>query len=409
MADTDAEQRLFDHQGGIAAPWYEGRSISEEKREFFRDRAQRSREAKLRAETDPSSSDVHPINVPRLDPGHLMPQLDRSELRSLSLFSGGGGLDLGFDRAGFVHAGSYDTLDAAGKTLRLNRPDWIVNSGEDGDVRDLDWRPLRGEIDVVHGGPPCQPFSIAGRQRGVDDERNMLPEFARAVTEIRPRAFVMENVPAIAGQKFAKYLDQVLYEPLKTYTVATFKLAAPSFGIPQTRKRCFFVGFDRKRASSAFHQPKPTHEFQPDERPDASDGSHSRRCMGTREALGLPSIGFDTLAPTLRSTLTGPRHTTSILNSAAAQKVWAALQIWPNGVAATREAAQAFAAENGHFRMAVADCAVLQGFPADWAFHGAVYLALGQVGNSVAPPVAYQVAKAVRAALDDQTSDVSGS
>jgi DNA (cytosine-5)-methyltransferase 1 len=85
--------------------------------------------------------------------------------------------------------------------------------------------------------------------------------------------------------------------------------------------------------------------------------------LGAREALGLPSIGCDALAPALGSTLTGPRHTTSVLSSASAQKAWARLHIWPNGVAATRDAAQQFVPENGHFRLSVADCAVLQGFP----------------------------------------------
>ncbi len=408
MSEAEADDRLLDHRGGISAPWYEARSITDEKREFFREKARRSREAKLSAEMDPQRSGAHPINVPLLDPEDLMPQLERSELVSLSLFSGGGGLDLGFDRAGFTHAASYDTLAASGETLRLNRPDWVVHAGEDGDVRDLDWRPLRGAIDVLHGGPPCQPFSVAGRQRGVDDERNLLPEFARAVLEVRPRAFVMENVPAIAGRKFSPYLTKALFEPLSAYAMTSFKLAAPDFGVPQTRKRCFFVGFDDEAAVSRFRPPEPTHEFRAEKQGGALDRPPRERCMGAREALGLPAIGSDALAPTLRSTLTGPRHTTSVLNSAASQKTWAALQIWPNGVAADREAAQAFPAENGHFRMAVPDCAVLQGFPSGWAFHGAVYMALGQVGNSVAPPVAYQVAKAVRSALADQCSDPGG-
>ena len=121
--------------------------------------------------------------------------------------------------------------------------------------------------------------------------------------------------------------------------------------------------------------------------------------MGVRGALGLGSIGIDALAPTLRSTLTGPRHTTSILSSVSAQRKWRALRIWPNGVAATREAASAFPAANGHFRLSVADCALLQGFPAAWKFDGAVYMSLGQIGNSVSPPMAYQLGLAVGQAL----------
>lgn len=122
-----------------------------------------------------------------LDPADLMPVVAAHQLPALSLFSGGGGLDLGFTRAGFAHVAAYDTLEAAGHTLRQNRPDWTVHAGADGDVKGVDWRAHRDELAVIHGGPPCQPFSVAGRQRGREDERNLLPEFVRAVREARRR------------------------------------------------------------------------------------------------------------------------------------------------------------------------------------------------------------------------------
>jgi len=75
------------------------------------------------------------------------------------------------------------------------------------------------------------------------------------------------------------------------------------------------------------------------------------------------------------------------------------LQIWPNGVQSTRQKASAFPAKDDHFRLSVQDCGLLQGFPEEWRFAGAVYEVLGQIGNSVAPPVAYAVAKAVADAL----------
>lgn len=121
--------------------------------------------------------------------------------------------------------------------------------------------------------------------------------------------------------------------------------------------------------------------------------------MGVREALGLPDIGFDTLAPTLRSGLTGPRHITSILNSVSALKVWNQLQIWPNGVARSRELASAYVAKNNHFRLSVADCMLIQGFPVNWPFGPPVYVALGLIGNAVAPPMAYHLALEVSVAL----------
>src|SRR5438128_482609 len=196
---------LHDHQGGTTAPWYEARDLTDDEREFFRQRALRSREAKLAALEAPAPQDFSP-HRPALDPADLMPGVAPHLLPALSLFSGGGGLDLGFERAGFAHVGAFDTLEAAGETLSANRPGWTVRSGDAGDVRGVDWRQYRGELAVLHGGPPCQPFSVAGRQRGHRDARNMLPEFVRAVTESRPLTFVCENVAALAGPKFAPYL-----------------------------------------------------------------------------------------------------------------------------------------------------------------------------------------------------------
>ena len=399
---TDASDTLFDHQGGTAAPWYEGWDLTEEKREFFRQTSLRSREAKLRAlSADPV--DAEALHRPRLDPSDLMPRVSQHMLPALSLFSGGGGLDLGFERAGYRHVASFDTLEPAGETLRTNRPDWTVNSGEAGDVRRIDWHRYRGELAVIHGGPPCQPFSVAGRQRGSEDARNMLPEFARAVDEAEPLAFVCENVPALAGPKFASYLRETLFEPLsRSYRMTMFKLSAHDYGVPQLRHRVFFVGFRRSQDAARFAPPDPTHRADHLARgPQAAATANPLQpTMGAREALGLPKTSVDALAPTLRSTLTGPRHTTSILSSVSAQRTWEMLGLWPNGVARSRAAASRFPTDNGHVRLAVADCAVLQGFPSWWRFEGAVYMSLGQIGNSVSPPVAYRVALAVAQALD---------
>lgn len=329
-----------------------------------------------------------------------MPAVAAHHLPALSLFSGGGGLDLGFERAGFAHVASYDTLPAAGDTLRLNRPRWTVHSGQQGDVREVDWRPYRGEVAVLHGGPPCQPFSVAGRQRGDADERNMVPEFVRAVQAIRPLAFVAENVAALAGPKFAPYLQQAFFGPLESsYRITTVRLSAHSFGVPQVRHRVFFVGFRAARNARRFRAPESTWRSDHLRRGSHTASEDLPVMRGVRSALGLADSGFDDLAPTLRSTLTGPRHTTSILSSASAQRAWADLGIWPSGVARSRLAASRFPSPNGHLRLAVADCSLLQGFPSEWAFSGPVYMALGQIGNSVAPPVGYHVARAVARAL----------
>ena len=190
-----------------------------------------------------------------------------------------------------------------------------------------------------------------------------------------------------------------------------FTLNAAGFGVPQVRKRVIFVGIKRTKKAKTYQIPEELYDYshlRPSKKEIATntlslfeEKKEKPKCMGVREALGLADIGHDTIAPTLRCTLTGPRSTTSILSSTSAQKIWNAIEIWPNGVQLTREKASAFETKNGTFRLSVPDCAILQGFPEDWKFYGPVYKALGQIGNSVAPPMAYHIAKSIAQALRD--------
>ena len=209
-----------------------------------------------------------------------------------------------------------------------------------------------------------------------------------------PEAFVAENVPGLLDPKFRKYVDEIILSPLTPdYHIIKFKAVASDFGVPQVRTRVIFVGFRSPKAANSFQIPEPTHL------PQDSLFSSGRFTLGAREALGLKDIGFDCFSPTLRSGFTGPRKSTSILNSKASQQVWEKLHIWPNGVQKSRADAVMFPPENGHFRLSVQDCAILQGFPEDWIFQGATYQILGQIGNSVCPPVAYAIARSVSKAL----------
>lgn len=379
-------------------------ALTDKEREKYRKISRESRLAKLDAMKGLHDR-VHEVNIPVLAPETLMPQSERHDLTALSLFSGGGGLDLGIDRAGFQHTASYELIPICKETLLLNRPDWTVYGGPDeGDVTKVDWTPFRGQIDLIHGGPPCQPFSIAGAQKGQEDERNMWGEFNRAVHAIRPQAFIAENVLGMLHPKFEGFIRKYIVEPLSNYHIVKFQLSAPDFGVPQVRNRVFFVGFRDKNKQERFRVPAPTHSwryFSPKSRTEQLSlfADKLPHTMGVREALGLPDIGFDNLGPTIRSAFTGKRNTTSVLNSSAGQKSWGDMKIWPNGVQADRDKASAFPAKNKHFRLSVQDVALIQGFPADWKFAGAVYQVLGQIGNSVAPPVAYHLAKNLLTAL----------
>jgi DNA (cytosine-5)-methyltransferase 1 len=362
--------------------------LTDEQRQAYRDTSLKAklRKAELIRNFDPVETTMSLLS-PRLDPAVLMPQLQSNGLATLSLFSGGGGLDLGFERSGFEHVASYEILDICGKTLQNNRPGWKVFTGESGNVQNANWRLYSG-VDIIQGGPPCQPFSTAGKQVGAADPRNMWPEFVRCVLSLKPKAFIAENVPGLMDEKFSEFVQNYIIDPLiGTYSIKKFVLRSEDFGVPQARKRVFFIGFKNPRHMERFISPQATH------------GLGLNPYNFARHSIGLPDIGYDALVPTLRSGFTGPRKTTSVVNSKASMILWNKLGIWPHGVQPTPLQAAIYPPENGHHRLSGRDCGILQGFPLEWQFAGAAYQILGQIGNSVSPPVAYAVARNVATAL----------
>ncbi len=187
---------------------------------------------------------------------------------AIDLFSGVGGLSLGLEAAGFHVAVDVEIEDISGRYAQHNFPLSKVLSGETlGDVKNIDGSALRrhanvrtrGEIALVAGGPPCQGFSIAGKKTGVDPLNDLVDDFARIVLDARPLAFLMENVPGITTQG-SKKLAACVRELRKEYDVADPEvLCAWHFGVPQTRRRVFIVGF-RKDLGVTPSLPQPTHE-----------------------------------------------------------------------------------------------------------------------------------------------------
>ncbi|MBU6321310.1 MAG: DNA (cytosine-5-)-methyltransferase [Patescibacteria group bacterium] len=209
-------------------------------------------------------------------------------MRSIELFAGCGGLGFGIAEAGFEHVLVVENDARACATLRFNAErgvnhfrDWRV---EQVDVRDVDFSRMAGTIDLVSGGPPCQPFSIGGKHKGPTDQRNMWPEAIRAVRESRPKAFVFENVRGLLRPAFSDYLDfirlQLSYpsvindgnwrigleklgklaekgEPPE-YHVVIQGINAADYGVPQKRHRAIVMGV---RSDIATHVvfPRPTH------------------------------------------------------------------------------------------------------------------------------------------------------
>ena len=129
--------------------------------------------------------------------GSLKNQMN--SLSTLELCAGAGGQALGYDQAGFEHVGLVEIDKHACATLRLNRPSWNVLQR---DLNEFDGSGFKG-IDLITGGLPCPPFSVAGKQLGTHDERNLFPAAIRLVDEIRPRAVMIENVRGILDAVFA--------------------------------------------------------------------------------------------------------------------------------------------------------------------------------------------------------------
>lgn len=205
-------------------------------------------------------------------------------MKSVELFAGAGGLGMGVGRAGFEHVAVVEVDKWACDTLNENTT-WPLYRG---DIREYNYSSLEDSIDLISGGPPCQPFSMGGRHRAFLDPRDMFPEAARAVRELRPQAFIFENVKGLEREAFSNYLEYVRLslrhpeiapngdekwlehhqrlEDHETrgaldglhYNVVVRLLNAADYGVPQHRERVFIVGI-RSDLGVPWHYPDPTH------------------------------------------------------------------------------------------------------------------------------------------------------
>ena len=165
------------------------------------------------------------------------------KLKVLSLFSGCGGLDLGFKNAGYEVVAAIDNWQDALNTVQNNFPKSTVINLDLGEFNKHNFDQFKNEVDVVIGGPPCQGFSISGK-RDVDDPRNKLYQgFLKVVKHVNPKAFVMENVPNLVSMDNGEILKKILGDFKNLGYCLEYKvLTASDFGVPQNRKRVFIVG-----------------------------------------------------------------------------------------------------------------------------------------------------------------------
>jgi len=307
-------------------------------------------------------------------------------LAAIEICAGGGGQALGLEMAGFEHAAVVEIDAAACATLRGNRPNWKVIET---DLHGFDARPYRG-VDLLAGGVPCPPFSIAGKQLGADDERDLFPVALRLVREVRPRAIMLENVRGLAGSKFATYRENILSELERLgYRSGWRLLNASDFGVPQLRPRFILVALQAKYAD-LFEWPQPE-ERAPTVGETLLDLMMSRGWGGASRWAEVASR----IAPTVVGG--SKKHGGPDLGPTRARHQWQQLGV--DGLGIANDPPSAEFPSDGQPRLTVRMVARLQGFPDTWEFLGKKTSAYRQVGNAFPPPVARAVGKAIFKAL----------
>jgi DNA (cytosine-5)-methyltransferase 1 len=306
-------------------------------------------------------------------------------LTSVELCAGAGGQALGLEAAGFQHLALVEVDQHACETLRHNRPKWNVVEDylENFDIATC------GKPDLLAAGVPCPPFSMAGKQLGSDDERDLFPSALELVEQAEPRAVLFENVRGLLASAFDNYRDQ-LTKRLESlgYTVFWSLLNASDYGVPQLRPRTVVVAVEADHAER-FAWPDPSNA------PTPTVGEALYPLMASRGWKGADA--WRERANRIAPTLVGgsKKHGGPDLGPTRAKRAWADLGVNAHTLADEPPSSDF----EGVPRLTVPMTAILQGFPTDWRFSGRKTAAYRQVGNAFPPPVAQAVASSIALAL----------
>lgn len=372
-----------------------------------------------------------------------------SKRTSIELFTGAGGLALGLEQSGWHHSALIERDEHACSTIHLNEAlghplakGWRLFPE---DVRWIRYSEIAQHVDMVAGGPPCQPFSLGGKHRAFQDSRDMFPEAVRAVREIRPECFVFENVKGLLRQSFASYFNyiilQLTYPMLErlqdedwpshlsrlerhhtgsgekdlSYRVVYRLLNAAEYGVPQHRHRVFIVGF-RSDLQKQWSFPEPTHSYDRLLWDQWVTGAYwDEHCLAKRKRPALPrrykarvqrlKSDFDRISPpgqrclTVRDALSGlpdPRLKVKAVpnhefrdgarpypghTGSLFDEPSKALKAGDHGVPGGENM---IALPDGSCRYyTVRESARVQTFPDDYVFSGSWTEAMRQIGNAV--------------------------
>jgi len=302
---------------------------------------------------------------------------------SVEICAGAGGQALGLEQAGFEHLALVEYEHAACQTLRLNRPWW--NVVED-DLREVVRRcdlAVYGGVDLLAGGVPCPPFSLAGKQLGAEDDRNLFPAALDLVGQLQPSVVMIENVRGLLGSKFSGYRGEIESRLDDLGYHAHWKLLhASDYAVPQLRPRALMVAL-RRDLGVTWEWPQEHPEHAP------TVGTALRDLMGS--AGWRHADAWAERANRIAPTLVGgsKKHGGPDLGPTRAKAEWASMGVDAMGVAAELPGPD-WPAEAPP-RLTVQAAAILQGFPSEWKIWGRKTAAYRQVGNAFPPPVARAV------------------
>ncbi|WP_085829699.1 DNA cytosine methyltransferase [Collinsella vaginalis] len=339
------------------------------------------------------------------------------DLTAVELFAGAGGLLLGTSLAGFRHLAAAEWEHNCCDTLRLNQAKGFPLIDEDmriieGDVRDVDWSFLPRGIDLLAGGPPCQPFSLGGLSRAEADKRDMFPAYTAILAALKPRAFICENVKGLTRESFHQYYEYILlrlqhpslakhdeetweqhavrlsrshtsanHEAVR-YEVVPTVIDAADYGVPQHRHRVIIVGF-RSDVEALWAFPRRTH----------GHGLLPWSTLG--DAIkNAPPLNNESRGGEARAY---PGHTGSELGKPS-KAIKAGVHGVPGGENMIRY-------PDGSLRyMTAREAARVQTFPDGYEFCGSWTEALRQIGNAVPVELARTIAASVACALREDTA-----
>lgn len=387
-------------------------------------------------------------------------------LTSVELFAGAGGLAMGVTLAGFKSLAVVEWDRWACDTIRENQKrgyplvsDWPL---WEGDVRQFDWSSIPEGIDLLAGGPPCQPFSMGGKHRAFGDDRDMFPTTVDVVRRLKPKSFIIENVKGLTRSSFANYYQYILlqlefpevirrseeswmdhfkrlqtekssgilHETSLAYNVVPTLVNAADYGIPQKRERVFIVGF-RSDLGVQWSFPKPTHGLDALIHDQWVTGSYwERHCVPRKHRPMIPPrfLGrvreLDTLLPmflekpwrTVRDALIDlPAPSQEDAKGIPNHSRQEGARIYPGHTgspldlpAKTLKAGDhgvpggenMMVFDNGEVRyFSARESARLQTFPDGFVFHGSWSETMRQLGNAVPVALGRQVASSVAARL----------